>query len=89
LGKKRALQVYTAKNILALVSLCLTPFIGLAPYTVLLIVLALPFFYRQNKLLWEKQVKAETFITAVKTLAVGSFLQVILYLLGILFNLIF
>lgn len=89
LGKKQALQVYTAKNILALVSLCLTPFIGLAPYTVLLIVLALPFFYRQNKLLWEKQVKTETFITAVKTLAVGSFLQVILYLLGILFNLIF
>lgn len=84
LGKERALRLYTLKDILALVFLALAPFLGLAPYTVLLVLLALPFFYRQNRLLQAKQVKSETFITAVKTLAVGSSLQVICYFLGII-----
>ena len=89
LGKKKALWIYTLKNILALVIVCLSPLLGLAPVSLWFILLAVPFFYNQNKLLWHKQVKKETFITAVKTLAVGAFLQFSLYLLGIIINLVF
>lgn len=89
LGKVRALKLYTLKDILALVFLALTPFLGLAPYTVLLVLLALPFFYRQNRIFQAKQVKRETFITAVRTLAVGSTLQVVCYFLGIIIETMF
>lgn len=89
LGKKRALEIYTLKNVIALIVVCWTPFLGLAPYSVLWILIAIPFIYRQIKLLWQEQVKKKTFITAVQILAVGSFLQVILYLVGILLENIF
>ncbi|MCC9750126.1 1,4-dihydroxy-2-naphthoate polyprenyltransferase, partial [Streptococcus agalactiae] len=43
------------------------------------------FIYKQTKLLWQKQVKRETFVCAVRILALGSATQVLTYLIGIIF----
>ncbi|MFR4967287.1 prenyltransferase [Lactobacillus kalixensis] len=84
IGIKGGLIAFTAKNILAYYYYFL-PFLGLAPRGIWLSLLAIPFVYKQNKLLIHKQVKTETFITAVKTLLVGSASQLVAYFIGILF----
>ena len=60
--------------------------LDLAPYTVLLTCLVVPFVWKQTKLYLAKQIKKETFICAVRILAVGSFVQVITYALGIMID---
>jgi 1,4-dihydroxy-2-naphthoate polyprenyltransferase len=46
--------------------------------------LAAPFVWQQTKRLMEKQIKRETFICAVRILAVGAFVQVITFALGLI-----
>lgn len=83
IGKKAALCVYSFKNVASFTVICLLPFLGLAPRTVWLTLLIVPFVYKQNKILLAKQVKTETFITAVKTLLVGASVYLLTYLIGI------
>ena len=84
-GKKGGLIAFSIKNVLAFLVIFLLPFLGIAPKTVWLTVIIVPFVYKQNKILIGKQVKTETFITGVKTLLVGSLTYLITYFLGILF----
>lgn len=84
IGKKAGLVAFSVKNVLAFLVIILLPFINVAPKTVWLTVFIVPFVYKQNKLLIQKQVKKETFITAVKTLLVGSMTYLITYFIGIL-----
>ncbi|MBU3827994.1 MAG: prenyltransferase [Candidatus Lactobacillus pullistercoris] len=85
IGKKVGLIALSVKNILAFIIIWLLPFLGLAPKTVWLTVIIVPFVYKQNKIIIHKQVKTQTFITGVKTLLVGSATYLITYFLGILF----
>ncbi|GMA53433.1 hypothetical protein GCM10025857_47900 [Alicyclobacillus contaminans] len=83
IGKTNALRLFVGMNGIALVAILASFLLGLAPWTVLLSFLALPFIYGQVKLFLQKQVKSQTFPCAVKILAVGSIVQVITYALGI------
>lgn len=85
IGKKGGLIAFSVKNVLAFLIILLLPFLNIAPRTVWLSVIIVPFVYKQNKILIGKQVKKETFITGVKTLLVGSATYLITYFLGILF----
>jgi len=84
LGRKNSLRLFVGMNVLAFLGIILSVVFGLAPWTVLLTFLVSPFIWKQISLFMEKQVKKETFICAVRILAVGSVMQVITYLLGIL-----
>lgn len=84
IGKKNALIAYSVKNVLAFLVIIILPFLKLAPATIWLTILIVPFVYKQNKLLLTKQVKTETFICAVKTLLVGSLFYSVTYLIGVL-----
>ncbi len=84
LGKQRSLNLFAAMNGLAFLGIILAVVLGLAPVTVLLTFLAAPFIFKQINLFMHKQVKRETFICAVRILAVGSVMQVITYFIGIL-----
>ncbi|MDO4902629.1 MAG: prenyltransferase [Limosilactobacillus sp.] len=84
IGKRNALIAFSVKNVLAFILIIISPLLGVAPWTVLISLVILPFTYHQNKLLMEKQVKRETFICAVKILLVGSLTQMLTYWLGVL-----
>lgn len=84
IGIRNGLIAYSIKNVIAMVMIVISPFIGIAPWTVLLTVLIIPFVYKQTKMLIHKQVKSETFLSGVRTLLVGSATQAITYLIGIL-----
>lgn len=84
IGKKRALSLFVTMNVIALVSIGLSVILNLAPLSVLLSYLIVPFIWQQTKRFLQKQDKQETFICAVKILAVGSTIQVLTYLVGLL-----
>lgn len=87
IGKKAGLVFFSLKNILAFLVIILLPFLGLAPQLVWLTIIIVPFVWQQNKILIDKQVKTETFITAVKILLVGSMTYLISYFIGLIINL--
>ncbi len=80
LGKRRALHLFVIMNVIAVISLVAAVAVKIAPWTVLLALLALPFIISQIRLFLKKQVKRETFICAVKILAVGAASQALFYL---------
>jgi len=84
IGLKGGLWLFTLANVLAILAIIGEFLWGLAPATILLSLLLIPFIYKQTKLLWQKQVKRETFICAVRILAIGSFTQAMTYLIGII-----
>ncbi|MDN6639488.1 MAG: prenyltransferase [Tetragenococcus sp.] len=84
IGKTNALRLFVGMNGIAFVAILASFLLGLAPWTVLLSFLALPFIYGQVKYFLQKQVKSQTFPCAVKILAVGSIVQVITYAIGII-----
>lgn len=84
LGRKGSLNLFVFFNLFAFIGIIASVLLQLAPVTVLLSLLIVPFVYKQTKLFLAKQVKRETFICAIRILAVGSAVQVLTYLLGIL-----
>ncbi|HEO7080490.1 TPA: prenyltransferase, partial [Streptococcus agalactiae] len=84
-GIRGGLLLFAISNSIALLAIVFEFLFGLAPVTVLLSLLLIPFIYKQTKLLWQKQVKRETFVCAVRILALGSATQVLTYLIGIIF----
>lgn len=84
IGKKAGLATYAIKNIVIFIVLMLLPLLQVAPKSVWLTIFLVPFVYQQNKILVAKQVKTETFITAVKTLLMGSLIYIVTFLIGIL-----
>lgn len=84
IGTQKALKLFVGMNIVAFVAILMSVFFQLAPKTVLLTFLSVPFVYSQTKLFLKKQVKKETFRCAVKILAVGSILQFVTYWIGMI-----
>lgn len=84
IGVRAGLWAFAIKNALALLAIAITVFLGLQPWTVLLTWLLIPFIVKQTRILFHKQVKLETFSTAVKILFVGSLTQVITFAIGLL-----
>ncbi|VTS15571.1 UbiA prenyltransferase family protein [Streptococcus porcinus] len=83
-GLQGGLVLFALGNIMAMLAIIGQYTLGLAPMTVLLCLFLVPFIYKQTYLLWQKQVKKETFICAVRILALGSLTQVVTYFIGIL-----
>lgn len=83
-GTRGGLYLFALANILAVLAILLEFLFGLAPATVLLTLVLVPFIYRQTRQLWQKQVKKETFVCAIRILALGSATQALTYLFGIL-----
>lgn len=85
LGKTRALQLFVLLNAIALISLGASVLLKLAPITVLISYIIVPFIWKQTKIFLHKQEKLVTFSTAIKILAVGSTVQVLTYFIGLIF----
>lgn len=85
LGKKRALHLFTGLNVLAFVAILAMAILRLAPWSVLGTFLIAPFVFKQTRLFLAKQVKRETFICAVRILAVGATTLVFFFAIGLLF----
>jgi 1,4-dihydroxy-2-naphthoate octaprenyltransferase len=80
LGKRRALHLFVIMNVAAIIALVVAVAVKIAPWTVLLALLALPLIISQVRLFMQKQVKKETFKCAIKILAVGAASQALSYL---------
>ncbi|MGM0166591.1 1,4-dihydroxy-2-naphthoate octaprenyltransferase [Enterococcus sp. AZ135] len=85
LGRQRALQLFVELNIAAFLAILLSVIVGIAPWSMLGTFFVAPFIYKQVQLFRNKQVKRETFICAVRILAVGAAAQVISFALTFLF----
>lgn len=85
LGKQRSIQLFIGLNIAAFLAILFSVLIRIAPWTMLGTFLAAPFIYKQVQIFLTKQVKRETFICAVKILAVGAVAQVLSFALTFLF----
>lgn len=85
IGKQRALNLFVGLNIGAFLAILFSVMIGIAPWTMLGTFFVAPFIYQQVRLFLAKQVKRETFICAVRILAVGASAQVISFALTFLF----
>lgn len=83
LGKKASIHLFVGLIILAFASIILSVLLQLAPWTLLLTLLTLPFIWKQTQLFLKEQVKAKTFICAVKILAVGALAQVVFFAIGL------
>ncbi|MGT2950128.1 1,4-dihydroxy-2-naphthoate polyprenyltransferase [Streptococcus cuniculi] len=86
IGIKGGLYLFATANGMALLAIVCQVWLGIAPMTSLLSVLLLPFIMQQTRLLWQKQVKSDTFPCAIKILALGSTVQVLTYALGIILH---
>lgn len=84
LGKSQGLRLFVLLNIIAFVAILTAVVLHLAPWTMLLTFLVLPFVWKQTKLFMHKQIKRETFVCAVKILAVGACAQVISFAIGLI-----
>lgn len=84
IGVRRALWAYAVKGVLAMVAIVLAAVRGLTPWTVCLTLLITPFVVKQTRILFQKQVKKETFPTAIRILLVGSTVQVLTFALGLI-----
>lgn len=85
LGKHQALNLFVTLNILAFLAILLSVLLRFAPWSMLGTFLAAPFIFKQVQLFLKRQIKRETFICAVKILAVGATAQVISFALVFLF----
>ncbi|MDT2827461.1 MAG: prenyltransferase [Enterococcus viikkiensis] len=85
LGKQRSLDLFVGLNIGAFLAILFSVLVGIAPWTMLGTFFVAPFVYQQVRLFLAKQVKRETFICAVKILAVGASAQVVSFALAFLF----
>lgn len=79
LGKPKAIQLFTWMNVIAFLSIVLAVVLQIAPWTFLLTLLILPFVFKQVALFRKKQIKTETFICAIRILAVGALAQVVTF----------
>lgn len=84
IGKKLALIAYAVKNTIAFLAIILAAIWHLTPWTVLLTLLIIPFVVKQTKILFEKQVKKETFPSAIRILLIGSLVQVVTFAIGLI-----
>ncbi|MBA2913416.1 prenyltransferase [Limosilactobacillus frumenti] len=83
IGQRGGLIAFVIKNVLAFLMIITAVLLHLAPWTMLLTLVIIPFVVKQTKKLIHQQVKLKTFPCAVKILLVGSLVQVVTYAIGI------
>ncbi|MTD42356.1 1,4-dihydroxy-2-naphthoate polyprenyltransferase [Erwinia sp. CPCC 100877] len=83
LGKKRSIALFVSLIVCAFAAILLSVVLQLVPLTMLLNIVILPFVAKQTKLFLNEQVKAKTFICAVRILAVGALAQVVFFAIGL------
>lgn len=83
IGVQNGLRSFAVKNVLAFLAIIAAVILRLAPWTMLLTLLVIPFVVKQSRLLFHEQVKRKTFPSAVKILLIGSLVQVVTYAIGI------
>ncbi|GGC87231.1 prenyltransferase [Enterococcus wangshanyuanii] len=86
LGKKASIRLFVGLIIIAFGSIIVSMILGLIPITMLLMIITVPFIWKQTKLFLNEQIKTKTFICAVKILAVGAFSQVVFFAIGLWFK---
>ena len=79
-----ALYAFAVKNTIAFLAIIAAAVLRLTPWTVLLTLLIIPFVVKQTKLLFNKQVKKETFPAAIRILLIGSLVQVVTFAVGLI-----
>lgn len=84
IGQRGGLYAFAVKNVLAFLAIIFAVVLRLAPWTMLLTLLIIPFVVKQTQKLFEKQVKKETFPCAIKILLIGSLVQVVTYAIGLI-----
>jgi 1,4-dihydroxy-2-naphthoate octaprenyltransferase len=84
LGKARALKLFITMNVLAFVAIIASVALNIAPWSLVLTFFAAPFVWQQTKRFMQKQIKRETFICAVRILAVGACVQVLSFAIGLI-----
>lgn len=84
LGKARALKLFITMNVLAFVAIIASVALNTAPWSLVLTFFAAPFVWQQTKRFMQKQIKRETFICAVRILAVGACVQVLSFAIGLI-----
>lgn len=85
LGKQQALHLFVGMNVIAFLAILISVLIEVAPWSMLGTFIAAPFINKQVQIFLTKQVKRETFICAVRILAVGAATQMISFALTFLF----
>lgn len=85
LGKERSVRLFIVMNVIAIIALVAAVGFKITPWTVLLSLLALPIIIKQVSIFWKRQVKKETFICAVRILAVGALSQTVSFMIYIPF----
>ena len=83
LGRPRSVVVFMSMNVLAYVALIAAVIVEVAPWFSLVAFVSLPLVIKQMRLFGQRQVKRETFVCAVRILAIGATSQVVTYLIGL------
>lgn len=83
MGKKNSLYLFVGLNLLAFGTIVVNVILELVPLSMLLTLVSLPFVFQQTREFFKKPVKSQTFICAVRILAVGAFIQVVCFAIGI------
>lgn len=86
LGKENAVSMYKVVWILAAVLLPLLAILHIVPYTVGLVVLMYPLAYKTISPYLKKQVKKETYFSALKGVNVVIIPSIILFMIGVLIH---
>ncbi|NVY96635.1 1,4-dihydroxy-2-naphthoate polyprenyltransferase [Lactobacillus sp. DCY120] len=86
LGVRKSLYFYAALLIGGYLLLLSVMIVGILPWTFILTFLILPIIYRNTRELFHAQIKTKTFIYAVKNLFLITFVQVISFGLGLLWQ---
>lgn len=81
IGVKTGLNLFLANNIIAYLAIIMSIVLHLLPWPLIFIFFLTKFTFKQTNLLFAKQIKNQTFICAVKILALNSSLLVILFLI--------
>ncbi|KRM96135.1 1,4-dihydroxy-2-naphthoate octaprenyltransferase [Liquorilactobacillus aquaticus DSM 21051] len=85
LGKSQSLQLFSVMNIIAILAIIASVGFKIAPWTVLLSLLTLPFIIKQIAVFLKEQNKSKTFVCAIRILAVGALSQTVSFMIYIPF----
>ena len=80
--REGAKKLFVTLNIIAFLAIIASVILGIAAWTMLFTLAIVPFVVKETKRLMRVQIKSQTFICAVKILAVGAFVQVITFAIG-------
>lgn len=82
-GTQKALRTFDWFNVFALVAIVIAVILKLIPWTTLFTLLLIPYIYKECRIFAKKQDKSQTFLVAVKILAIASLVQCLTFGIGV------